>query len=120
MEEIETEEERVLQGGGKLLGSMVGRRRVATTWAVGEAWERFSKEKREVVRKSFRVLGISLPMDGSDDGEISVKGLDTSQLIAGLADWRSESIPEEEIVVDENPPLGENSESAEEIDFYYD
>ena len=61
--EIENEEERILATGGSLQGSMVGRRRVATTWAVGEAWERFSLERQEVVRKAFRVVGLSLSVD---------------------------------------------------------
>jgi len=67
---------------------MVGRRRVLCTWAVGEAWERFSQEHTHVVRRAFTATGLALPIDGSPDSEISVKGLDSSLLIAGLGDWR--------------------------------
>ena len=34
---IEKKEEEIVAQGGKLTGSMVGRRRILTTWAVGEA-----------------------------------------------------------------------------------
>ena len=54
------------------------------TQCVGEAWEQFNREKREVVVRSFRCLGISLPIDGSCDDEISIKGLDTTVLAQGL------------------------------------
>ena len=66
---------------------MVGRRRILTTWAVGEAWEIFSRERAEVVKKSFRVLGLALPIDGSCDGEISIKGIENAYLQEGLKDW---------------------------------
>jgi len=32
---------------------MIGRRRIAVTWAVGEAWERFSIERVGVVQRAF-------------------------------------------------------------------
>ena len=58
------------------------------TQCVGEAWEQFNRlgEKREVVVRSFRcqLVGISLPIDGSCDVEISTKGLDTTALVEGL------------------------------------
>jgi len=85
---IEDEEERMLTTGGSLQGSMVGRRRVATTRAVGEAWERFSLKRAEVIRKAFRIVGLSVPVDGSEDQEISVKGLATDFLKGGLVDLR--------------------------------
>jgi len=37
LDKIEKEEEEILAEGGKLAGSMVGMRRILTTWAVGEA-----------------------------------------------------------------------------------
>jgi len=84
LEEIEEEEERTLALGGKLTGSMVGRRRVAITHVVGEAWERFSTERVEVVCRAFRIVGLSLPIDGSEDHKISIKGLATDFLCEGL------------------------------------
>ena len=41
-----------------------------------------------MVRRAFTATGLALPIDGSHDSEISVKGLDSSLLIAELGDWR--------------------------------
>ena len=84
LEENEEEEERLLAVGGKLSGGMVGRQRVAIADAVGEAWERFSTEKVEVVRRAFRIFGLSLPINGSEDHKISIKGLANDFLCKGL------------------------------------
>ena len=100
---MEAEEEGILSSGGQLLGSIVGRRRVLCTWVVGEAWERLSQKHAHVVRRAFTATGLALPIDGSRDSKISVQGLDSSLLIAGLGDWREaglttndEEIEEEE------------------------
>jgi len=77
----------MLAEGGQLWGSMVGRRRVLCTWAVGEAWERFSMNQTRVVERAFMAVGLSLPIDGSQDSEISIKGLETSLFVEGLNDW---------------------------------
>jgi len=82
---IDQEEEVILRGGEKLTGSMIGRRRIAPTWAVGEAWERFSREKEEVVHHPFHCVSIALPIDGSADAQISIKGTETGYLVEGLA-----------------------------------
>jgi len=88
LEEVEQEEDTIVGKGGKLTGSMIGRRRVATTWAIGEAWERFCRERREVVQRAFRVVGLSLPLDGSSDNELSIKGIETDFLVEKLVDWK--------------------------------
>ena len=93
---MEAEEEKVLSEGGRLTGSMIGRRRVLTTWAVDEAWERFSTTRQAVVQKSFRILGLALPIDGSCDMEISLKGIDQTYLRDGLLDWRQGSLEGED------------------------
>ena len=67
LEKIEKEEEEIISSNRKLTGSMVGRRRILTTWAVGEAWEVFYRERAMVVRQSFRVLGIARSIDESCD-----------------------------------------------------
>lgn len=36
---------------------------------------------------SFRVLDLSLPINGTNDLEISIKGLDTGALTEKLRDW---------------------------------
>ena len=51
-------------------------RRVLFTKWVGEAWERVCQQKEAVIR-SFRKCGISLPIDGSMDSEINIKGLES-------------------------------------------
>jgi len=84
--EIEETEEREVIQGRDLNGSMVGRRRVAVTWAVGEAWEVFSREKVEVVRNAFRAVGLAVPINGSEDHRLSIKGLANELLIEGLRD----------------------------------
>ena len=55
---IEKEEEEIVAQGGKLTESMVGRRRILTTWAVGEAWEVFCRERMTVVQCSFCAVGL--------------------------------------------------------------
>jgi len=77
----------VLAEGGQLWGSMVGRRRDLCTGAVGEAWERFSANQSHVVERAFTAVGLALPIDGSGDSEISIKGLETSLFVEGIKDW---------------------------------
>ena len=62
--------------------------RVLVTQAVGAAWEQFCEKHQGLVVQTFRKLGITLPIDGSSDGELSVKGIDSSLLEIG--DWRRE------------------------------
>jgi len=69
----------------------VGQHRVVTTEAVGRAWEEWhlSNSRRKIVIQSFRDTGISLPVDGSCDRELKIKGFTPEELIIG--DWaRSE------------------------------
>ena len=51
-------------------------RRVLFTKWVGEAWEHVCQQKKAFIR-SFRKCGISLPIDGSLDSEINIKGLES-------------------------------------------
>jgi len=73
--------------------SAVGEMRVIMTRCVGAAWERFCQEKREVIIRSFHCIGASLPIDGSSDGEISIKGLPTPHLMTALKDWKTQGAP---------------------------
>jgi len=95
---VEEVEENALGEGRRPTGSMIGQRRVALTWAVGEAWECFSTECAEVVRRSFCTVGLSLPIDGSEDHYISIKGLANQVLVEGLRDWERGNREGEEIV----------------------
>ena len=54
-------------------------RRVLFTRWVGEAWEQVSREKDKIIR-SFKKCGISVPIDGSGDGEINIKELENYEV----------------------------------------
>jgi len=112
--EIEEAEEGEVSEGRDLNGSMVGRRRVAITWAVGEAWEVFARDKANVVRNAFRVVGLALPIDGSEDHRLSIKGLANDILIAGLKDWGDEGQE------NRNPDVDIDVDSDDEINFAYE
>jgi len=68
---------------------------IVTTKAVRRAWEEWSKpelgghSRRKIVIQSFRDTSISLPVDGSCDQELKIKGFAPGELKVG--DWaRSE------------------------------
>lgn len=52
----------------------VGQRWVLTTWCVGDAWYLFCIEKQDIIKRVFRKVGLSLPIDGSADHELDIKG----------------------------------------------
>jgi len=64
-------------------------RRILTTKCIADSWVEFNREKKDVVIRSFRQLetGISLPIDGSCDSELNIKGLPPNFTIGN---WRSE------------------------------
>jgi len=68
--------------------SAIAERRILVTHAVGEAWEKFNQTYQELVVTTFRKLGLTLPIDGSCDDELSIKGIDPSLLTIG--NWRIE------------------------------
>ena len=51
-----------------------GERRVLLTKWVGQAWEEVSANK-QMIQRTFRKCGISVPIDGSADGDIQLEGL---------------------------------------------
>lgn len=62
----------------------LGDRRILMTWVIGEAWDWLHREKKELIVSSFWHVGISLVVDGSQDYELKIKGLE--DLVIG--DWR--------------------------------
>ena len=86
--------------------SKVGQRRVLTTWAVGEAWERFCTTRKEVIIRSFCAIGLALPIDGTRDSEMSVKGIDMERLVEDMKEWHIGGL--------EQPTLDGNASSEEE------
>ncbi|KAG0132110.1 hypothetical protein HOY82DRAFT_606726 [Tuber indicum] len=98
---MEVEEEQVLVGGGQLCGSMVGRRRVLCTWAVGEAWERFSTNQTRVVERAFTA------------------GLNTSLFVEGMKSWADGAmVASGRVEEDENRE--EEQDQAPELEAMYD
>jgi len=69
---------------------MVGRRRILTTWVVREAWDILTRSGKEVIYKSFRILGLALPIDGSCDEEMSIQGINRTYLIGRINNWERE------------------------------
>ena len=111
--EVEPEEEQVLAEGGQLWGRMVGRRRVLCAWAVGEAWKRFSANQAHVVQRAFTAVGLALPIDGSRDSEISIKGLETSLFVEGIKDWADGAMVAGGMVEEEADREGEQDQAPE-------
>lgn len=55
---------------------IVAERRVLLTKQVATAQKRLYKEKKDLIIKTFRLVGLSLNPDSSKDHEIKIKGLD--------------------------------------------
>jgi len=66
-------------------------KRVMVTHIVVTAWEKFCTEKKEMVQKSFQDVGLFLPVDGSQDHLINIKGFEEGELVIG--DWRHQKEP---------------------------
>lgn len=66
--------------------SAVEDRRVLVQHCLADAWETFCTTKRELIVSSFRKVGLALPIDGSCDDELSIKGISSEDLRVG--DWR--------------------------------
>lgn len=73
----------------------VGQWRVLTTCCVGDAWYQFCIEKQDIVKRVFRKLGLSLPIDRSADHEIDIKGFQEIE----VEDW-SRDLNEEDQLAD--------------------
>ena len=53
------------------------RRIVFTKW-VGKAWEEIS-DKKEMIIRSFKKCGISIDVDGSEDDQVNIEGLEVGE-----------------------------------------
>ena len=49
------------------------RRILMTNW-IGTTWERFCQNYKDAIRASFIKYGIALPIDGSQDALINIRG----------------------------------------------
>ena len=80
-------EEALIATGGRLTGSKVGHRRIMTTWAIGEAWEEFCIERRQVIIRSFTAVRLFLPIDSSPDcSQLFLKGADMERFMENRQD----------------------------------
>ncbi|RPA96931.1 hypothetical protein L873DRAFT_1923342 [Choiromyces venosus 120613-1] len=87
--------------------------RIVTTEAVRRAWEEWNKaqSRRKIIIQSFRDIGISLPVDGSCDHELKIKGFSSGELVLG--DWaRSEGEMDYGLLERENVELPVTSDST--------
>ena len=66
----------------------VGDPRVMTTHCVGEAFNQFHSSKSHVIKNSFRKLGLSLPIDGSQDHELDIKGFTSID----IGNWKEDLV----------------------------
>jgi len=58
-------------------------KRVLTTHVVATAWIQFCIDKRDMICKAFRDVGITLPVDGSQDSKLAIKGIDSADISIG-------------------------------------
>ena len=71
---------------------------IFTKW-VGTAWEEISS-KKDLIINLFKVCGISVAIDGSEDSKISIKDLEDYTV---GSDDSSDSSDSEELTDDEDP-----------------
>ena len=64
----------------------VSQRRILTTTCVGEVYNKFHGEKGDIIRRVFRKVGLSQPVDGSRDSELDINGFMGLQ----VGDWRND------------------------------
>ncbi|RPB07380.1 hypothetical protein P167DRAFT_579326 [Morchella conica CCBAS932] len=89
----------------------VGQRRIVTTWTVGDAWYQFSVESMHIIINSFRNVGLSLPVDGSEEWALRIKGFEEIE----IGDWRRQlEVPDQG---GQFTDITEQNDYSEEIEF---
>ncbi|RPA89608.1 hypothetical protein L873DRAFT_1849216 [Choiromyces venosus 120613-1] len=91
----------------------VGDRRVMTTICVSRAWDQFCRESHHLVITSFRNVGLSLHPNGSEDHELSIKGIATSELQVG----NGQELPEMGDTWEEERTLSTESDESEAVEY---
>ncbi|RPB01142.1 DDE-domain-containing protein [Choiromyces venosus 120613-1] len=86
----------------------VSHRRILTTSCVGDAYYRFHIEKGDIIQRVFRKVGLSLPIDGSCDLELDIKGFSGIQ----IGNWR-----EDQGCVNEISTISDIHDNDESIEF---
>ncbi|RPB06020.1 DDE-domain-containing protein [Choiromyces venosus 120613-1] len=86
----------------------VSHRRILTTSCVGDAYYRFHIEKGDIIQQVFRKVGLSLPIDGSCDLELDIKGFSGIQ----IGNWQ-----EDQGCVNEISTISDIHDNDESIEF---
>jgi len=78
----------------------VHQRLILTTQCIGDVFYKFHTEKAEIIQRIFRKVELSLPIDGSADGELDIKGFQRLE----IGNWRNEIgvASEEAEILDKN------------------
>ncbi|RPB01507.1 hypothetical protein L873DRAFT_628596 [Choiromyces venosus 120613-1] len=61
----------------------ISEKRIMTPHVVSCTWKAFCQQKQSLIVKAFRDVGVMLPIDGSQDGDIKIKGFTTSEIDIG-------------------------------------
>ena len=64
----------------------VSDKRIMVTHVVARAWCAFCLEKRALIQKSFLDVGLTLPVDGSQDYKLKIKGMGKIE----IGDWQQD------------------------------
>ncbi|KAF8532818.1 hypothetical protein BDD12DRAFT_901616 [Trichophaea hybrida] len=72
-----------------IVESAIAERRILIANSIGEAWKQFSYEKRDLIIHAFQKTGIALPVDGSMDSIISIRGFTAENLVV-IGDWQKQ------------------------------
>ncbi|KAG0125495.1 hypothetical protein HOY82DRAFT_543119 [Tuber indicum] len=80
---------------------------ILTTHYVADAFYTFHSEKHDIITRSFRKVGLSLPVDGSQDQELDIKGFEGLE----IGNWRE--IPESLVPFADIRTAKDNSEEGE-------
>lgn len=86
----------------------VSDRRILTTSCVGDTFYKFHLDKGDLIRKVFRKVGLSLPVDGSCDHELDIKGFSGLE----IGDWHADYG-----VIDEAADISIDNDDDNSIEF---
>ena len=76
--------------------SIADRRVLLTHW-VGKAWKEYHEDNKEVIKQTFRDVGLALAVDGSEDEQLKIR--DLPNLMVG--DWQRLEKEDEDSEVDD-------------------
>lgn len=80
-------------------------RRVLFTKWVGHAWDEISAKNKNTIIRSFHKCGISLPIDGSEDSEININGVEDYEVGSGDTSEDSGSDSDSDIDLEDDDPF---------------